>query len=486
MAKLSELHKLIKSLDIGEKRYVNLYVGRFSHKSKEAFLFQFDQLSQASKIKDYNKSELLSRYGIKRFSEFNTNLFNIVLKALVLYKVDNSNSLSLFMDTMKTEVLIAKKMYNNAEKLIHQNETALSNYGFSEIMAYLSKLKYKIGTARSMPFDQQIAMQDERIQRLKRSINESEYIQLNFEMTALLSKVYYPRTSAQRQEYLRMLKHPLLLSVESAHTFYAKHYYYMIKVPLMTMSGKREEVLETCQEAIAFVRENIDKRIDPIPETFQLRRYLNAQITLKDPARLLETAADLEEMLPSMKSETQRMAIWSNTIDARLNHSLLKDKYAEGVRYFEDVALESYEKNTQMLKRIDAKALLIARLYFLNGDYDKSLSYCDKAVSGAQYQFLPFVVSAKFLTLMNHYKLNNDLLLPYAVQSLQRSLQQAKQLYKPERILLNFLGKFKDINKLKKQLVKLYSQLKEERENPFNDSFFQNGDYLKWLEEEVG
>ena len=485
MASLKELYDLCHSMDKAEKRYTSIYIKGLAGKSKDNYLQQIDNLWQVSPYDEGALKEKMQNISTKRISEFNSNLFDFISKGLMLYYADKSDALHLGKEAMLAEIYLTKGMFSTAEKLVQKTLEKEKGYNNNELLVYMQKLQYKLGVKQFNSFDDQIEILDQKLRKIEIVKSETLYQKLNFEMNKLFISETLPRTKKQSAIYEDFLKRDLLQSDALACSNYAQHYYYMIKIPLLNVVRKDDEALALSEEAIEFTKNNFDLKKDPIPLFLQLKRNLSLQFSLDKSENLLPTIQKIKELLKINPQLEKRIDIWSVELDAIINKAMLEKKHKEGIAYFEKYAKAKLDKDFEKVKRLDAKALLIARIYFLDKNYSESLKYAELATKGNSYKFKYAIIAAQFLTLLNHYNLDNILMLPYAANSLKRALQNEDILYPPEKALLSFLGKIKNPDNIPKELKKLRQVFLKEMKNPFNNTFFGNGDYLTWIEDKM-
>lgn len=485
MAKLKDLYDLCTATSKAERRFLNLYIQAVAGKAKENYLLQLDNLWQHKTYDEKVLKEKMKNIQAKRISEFNSNLFHFVSKAILVYQAESTPSLSLLKDIMLSEIYMSKGLLNIADELLKTNFKENDNYANSEALLLLQKQQYKLGLKSYYSFEDQISLLDEKLEKLEAIKSETAYQKLNFEMNFLFSKFTLPRNKKQAQVFKDFLKQDLLKNMDLAKSNYAKHYYYMIKIPLLHIVGLGDEALKISNEAILFAEDNFDLKKDPIPLFLQLKRNLSLQFSLENAQNLLPTIKHIKKIITINPKLEKRIDIWSVELDARINKAMIEKEYKAGIEYFEKNAKERLDVEFEKVNRLDAKALLISRIYFLNKNYHNALKYAELALKGDQYKFRYAIIASKFIVLLSHYKLGNNLLLPYATKSLYRELKKEDTLYKPEKALLSFLGKIKNPDNIPKEFQRLKTIFDKEILDPYHDIFFGNGDYLIWLDEEM-
>jgi hypothetical protein len=163
------------------------------------------------------------------------------------------------------------------------------------------------------------------------------------------------------------------------------------------------------------------------------------------------------------------------------------EDFEEGYRYliedaeFTDPIYDKYNPQNYIIH------LLAARICFIAGDYQRSLDHVQHILNQADRIRQTLLTATYCLNLLNHYKLGNDLFLPYAVRNLYRNLIGLEELYPPERALLTYIRKVAQnpVSDHEGFTIELYEQFREMIKDDFHRPFFSLGDYMFWLESEI-
>jgi hypothetical protein len=118
----------------------------------------------------------------------------------------------------------------------------------------------------------------------------------------------------------------------------------------------------------------------------------------------------------------------------------------------------------------------LIKLYHLDGNYKKAIHHIDS------------ILATRVLYLIIHYDLDNEFYLPYAVQSLYRSLLKSSADYKAEARLISFLKKLpkivdqRELIAAKRDLLKDWTAMKLDR---FQRDFFYYFPYTEWISSKI-
>lgn len=128
--------------------------------------------------------------------------------------------------------------------------------------------------------------------------------------------------------------------------------------------------------------------------------------------------------------------------------------------------------------------------YLVNGEYKHALFWNNLFLNeSAKYNNIDVQATARIISLILHYELNNTEVLPYITRSTYSFLKRKEKLYKAENAIINFIR-----NKISKAITKpgllkafneLMAELEEISRDPIESKFLQFFDYITWLESKI-
>lgn len=490
MATLNELYELVHSLDRTEKRYLKQFVKAAAGKSKERYEENIDIItSQPTFDKEKLKQLLTATKGSTNLSELNTNLHSFICKALAIYHAESMPNLSFQKELMVIETLMLKGLFKQALHKLERLYTQVEEVGGYYIMHRLLELKtsllihtrdeMKINETSEQRIEQRLKIQD--IHR-----NYIEYMRLYGQYNDLKATIGQPRTEAHLEHFKELLRHPLLQSKDMAMSPRALDMYYFVKTDAMSVFTNHTEQYELMVEGISMSRKYFTEKGLPNPEFFMHDRCIGLSIDLRSPEKFEMHYEAIGRLRLMMKDKGVSLIATCKLTYSRLMYYMMMEDYDAGCKYYEGLDRDMLDELDKQVTVSYLNHILAARNYNLAGEYDKSLE-CLSKVDKKEALLRPAIkLSKQFLYLINHYKLNNQLYLPYAVKSVYRSLRGMDSLYEPEKAMLTFLSKSRDKHQTEVAMLELYEKYKVLKDDPLNRGFFALGDYMEWLEREVG
>ena len=119
------------------------------------------------------------------------------------------------------------------------------------------------------------------------------------------------------------------------------------------------------------------------------------------------------------------------------------------------------------------------------GHYSEALTQLNRLLDTFQEEVRPDIFRfAKLLTLVVHFELGNDTILPYFSQSFVLYLKKRNVLFKTELILVKYLKKLVKLNQgenRSKTFLDFKTQLEEVLADPFEQNFLAYFDILAWV-----
>jgi len=162
-------------------------------------------------------------------------------------------------------------------------------------------------------------------------------------------------------------------------------------------------------------------------------------------------------------------------------------------------AVEYIEENEQKMQEMSRKGNFYEEsifvwfkssvAYFGIGNFRKSLRIINEYINSSPDDIkMDSLCMAKIYTLVVHYELQNFDLLEYSVLSTIRFLKKKERLYEFEKIILRFISQsfvVSDKKEMTKAFTKLLIELKQLKENKFEQNVFEYFDYILWLKSKI-
>lgn len=493
MASLKELHQLVHTLNKREKIQLNLYLKAFGGKAKNTYLKDYQCFV---KYKDFNKEKITKGLNKvkarKNLSETNTNLYNFIVDATINANQNLNKKLGFLKEIQAIELMIDKGLFEQGKKKFDLLKTEIYNSSRNEKLSfYLLELEnvFLFHQAKSeQNYNERIDLLQEQIDFVSKTDFTLKFKKLKTQLFALISKVGIPRSKEQQDKYLDLIDDKVLqTSLEQIPLssyldfFYAKHMLQFISNP--KDSGKALDVLK---QGLSLTKEKIDIKKDYMPYYVLSGMIMQTSSTGSNEAFAKESIKEFTAFQPFFKSKQHQVASKNNLLTANLLSCINFKNIEEGYLFMtENKAAILDKENLKFSPHAYVNYLNSARLCFLNKDYEQSLEFIDLLLEMKTTIRKSLLPSVNILFLLNHLKLENNIYLPYAIRSIYKSFLKVGQIYEPEKAVLSFFRTVVKKVDVQSDIEKLYEKLSELKKDPFNDSFFGNGDYLLWLEEEI-
>ena len=492
MASLKDVYELIHSLEKREKIQFNLYANALSGKAKESYISDYQCFVNE---KTYNKALLKQALNKvkkrKNLSESNTNLYNCILDSLLGTYKNKLKKVGLLKEIQNIEILFEKGLIEQAEQLLLKLKQKLEQYGNPGLLLYLSDIENQLLLHRTQThndYDQRIALIDKQLKLLKSTETKLQFRKLKRQLFDLAGKIGTPRTNEHLSHYLD-LKDSNALEIEFRllpPNSYAD--YYIVKYMLFMVINPKELIkgVSILKEGIQLLQSEIDIKQDFVPEFLLTRMYMQSAVMASDEKDAKESIKAFEKLQPFLDTNHHQILSKTALQASNLLYCLNFNKIKIGYKYLltnKEAIIDP--NNLSLSPHAYTNYLACARICFLSNDYSLSIEFIDLLLAMKDEIRKAIVPHVYGLHLMNHYKMDNTVYLPYAIRSFYKSILKSEQLYEPEKALLSFLKKTVNLLDLQVELRKLYKKLKSLDGDPFHVSLFNNSDYLIWLKNEI-
>ncbi|MBK9687345.1 MAG: hypothetical protein IPO65_06150 [Saprospiraceae bacterium] len=130
----------------------------------------------------------------------------------------------------------------------------------------------------------------------------------------------------------------------------------------------------------------------------------------------------------------------------------------------------------------------LACVYFGANDYSHALTYLNLIINAPSSKIRQDIQCfARFLSLIVHYELGNEVLMSYQIRSVFRFLSNMEDLQGVQREILSFLRKTPNIfpTDVKKEFKSLRAKLLPYSEHPYEKRPFLYLDIIAWLDAKI-
>jgi hypothetical protein len=128
----------------------------------------------------------------------------------------------------------------------------------------------------------------------------------------------------------------------------------------------------------------------------------------------------------------------------------------------------------------------IAIVYFITDDFHAALKWINQILNDSSIDSQEDIVAfAQIVSLLIHFEMKNESLLPYAMKGVLRYLKARNRMYSFESIFLKFIhkvNKTKDIFQQETLFEELYSEISFLKEDHLQALAFEYFDFILWAE----
>jgi len=173
----------------------------------------------------------------------------------------------------------------------------------------------------------------------------------------------------------------------------------------------------------------------------------------------------------------------------KLNLYFLEGKFTKGLVFVEKLLdeIKLYEEH------IDAHHIMvfyykIACMYFGAGKNEECIFYLEKIINNKELKMREDLLCfSRVLNLVAHYDAGLDFNIDKLIVSTYKFLLKMNDLHDVQRKMISFLKNLSNIypQELRKEFIKLHSELKKYENHPFERRAFLYLDILSWLESKI-
>lgn len=456
MKKQDQLFYLIKSLSNKEK---NNFKKRFF--SKKTSIKLFDVIDSQDKFDANQIKELFKNTKfIKQLHVTKNYLTKDILKSL---REDSSpSSVNIQLNNLLTdiELLFGRELFDQCLFFIKKAQKLASEYEKFTYTNIILDWKRKVYIHQKNifenrnEFDKVISSQ---IKGLNYIENELQYWDLTINQFNYFGK--------SKEEKKVFFDNPLLTDINNAKSIRSKTNYFHIQYTNAVTSNNPQLALENLDQLIKIL-ENNPLRIIEDPSS-----YIT---TLNNKVGLLLSLKKFD-IIPETLSLIRNIPIKYNLVDKeKISVRLNLRTYNVELEMYRDI--KDFEKAEQLIVTIEdflhknQKSIIdsyrvlfyyqFAYIYFMLRNYNKSLHWTNELLQNDFAKVRDDVYTySRFLNLMIHFELGNNIVLKYAVDATRKHFKKRRNLFHFEKVLLNFFSKISMARQEKHKT--LFKKLKE-------------------------
>jgi hypothetical protein len=488
------LFSLVKSLSKSEKRQFKLYVGRLGGNAEANFMSLFNLLD---KVSAYDDELILKKTNIKKQQISNTkaHLYRQILVSLRFNPAHQNVRAQIREQFDFAAILYNKGLYKQSLKILDKAKDLALNSGENnlayEIVEFEKIIESQYITRSLSNRADELAEQAKELSL--KNIRISKLSNLSLQLYSLLLKAGYVKDDKDSKlltEYFekRLPKYQLseLGFMEKLFLYKAYLWHSLIKQDFLSSFKYARKWVDLFEENPEMKKQNpvfYLKGVNYLAESLYLIKYR------KKFNKVLENLdLDIKKDNIVLNENTKTLAfLYYN--QNKLNLYFLEGKFTKGLVFVEKLLdeIKLYEEH------IDAHHIMvfyykIACMYFGAGKNEECIFYLEKIINNKELKMREDLLCfSRVLNLVAHYDAGLDFNIDKLIVSTYKFLLKMNDLHDVQRKMISFLKNLSNIypQELRKEFIKLHSELKKYENHPFERRAFLYLDILSWLESKI-
>lgn len=492
MKENSALFEIISSLSKSEKRYINL---AFSYNKDKNYLKLFNELRYHSEKKlAYNDSIVKEKFKNEKFTRqltFTKNyLSELIFRALDSYYGNHTVEFKIKNLLTKARIQYDKALYKSFFKTIESGKKLCGEC--ERLTQYLQFLEMEkvVVMKKISPGRDEARILDEEIEILNKLRNLNEYEQIINMLTGMYMDKGRLRESKTESLVRKIKDNYIMMNDKRAMTKIAGERFYFAWQLIADIEGNYEEMVENINNRFRIVHEN--------PKVFGERLFNIMQdvvmyiLIFYPRAKLDINGKYYTDILNSCtgKSITEQITLF--LIESAVRFSNLKNlstagSLVESIRELEEkMALykDKMDNNYEILIYST-----VARVLAYKGNFAEASVYLNRLLNHPGIFIRKDVeLYSKLINIIVHYELKNFDYLEYLIKSIYRYLLKRDNLYRFEKLIINFFRRLTQITN-DDELLESFEIIKGEILELKKDRFERNAltffDFPGWIDKKI-
>lgn len=438
------LHELIHSLAPNERRYFRLFALPGSGPGTDSnYMRLFEALlAQPQYDEDALRAQFAEEKLVHHLSAEKSYLYRLLLRCLRTMREEGSLRLRIRAQIENATLLFERGLYRQAHKALRRARTlaepAEHHLYLLEILVLERRLwKILIDKDRKTIANQLIQEQIACLEALRATYH---YYDLYDRMFLLTHQKFSLRTHADHPELLAILEDPMLGDLAQAHTFEARHFYWLCQAWRHQLQGDHAQLYEALSQHVAWWEAHpAQVEADPGRYVVALSNFLHA-------AGLRSRYAEFPEVFTKIRN-------------ARPGHQHADVQVLQTLYYYEllyalniadwDAAVVNARQITDFLAKA-GKGISMGRrlafwynlaiLEFVLENFSAALQWVNTILDESGSELREDIQHfARILVILVHYELGHWEILEYLHRSGYRYLFSLRQLFPYEKRLMDAL-----------------------------------------------
>lgn len=500
MKETSDLHDLIHSLSMSEKRYISLSI---MHQGDKAYLKLFRTIA---KLKTFDEEELRSQLKgekfIDRLPKIKYFLYNFILKKLSGYYWSRNTDTQLHELFIETDILFKKNLILQATKRMQKlKELAEENDEYELLLqCYRWERRFSINSSyRLKTIKDREALLDKEMELIKNMGILGNYYALSDKLYIFIKSKGDIRKESDEKELRKFLDNPILKDNPAGLPGPARIIHHHLHMHVYYYLHNYKGALEHTEKYLAVLKPKI------FSNEAILKRYVNGmnnkallQVSLKDYPAAFTTLEKMREVVRSVSAKTHFSEEITKSLQAGL-YELQMELYLGSGQYKK--GLEMIPVIEEFMEKYEGKLepeyvlifnYIMAYFNFIFGNYKPCIQYLNRILNYTKQDLIlreDIYCYSKIVYLIAHYEAGTEGLPEYLIKSTYRFLAQRQRLYKVENTILTFIRnkllKSYNPNRLTHSLEELKENIIKISKDPYERKILDYFDFTSWLESKI-
>ncbi|GAB5399091.1 MAG: hypothetical protein Aureis2KO_06760 [Aureisphaera sp.] len=488
------LFDLVKSLSKSEKRQFKLYVGRLGVNEDAKFMQLFQILEKQSA---YNETQILKGGTITKnqLSNIKAHLYKQILVSLRLNPSHQNVRIQLREQLDFATILYHKGLYNQSLKILDRaKSSALQNEEKNiayEIIELEKVIESQYITRSISNRADELTVEAKDISRL--NVIASKLSNLSLQLYGIFLKKGYVKNDEEYQIITNYF-HDRMPKLEDEKLGFRERLW--LNKAYLWYSFLIQDFKSCYKYALKWTDLFHEQpgmiTLNPVFYLRGMQYLLEALFYIKDIGRFKEALEKMEGTVALgtfPKSENIESLIFLHIYSHKINLHFMEGRFEEGLPLVKEV-LAGIEEHKETIDEHHIMILYykIGCLYFGAGRNRMCIEYLQKIIENKSLQMREDLLCfSRILNLVAHYEAGDDYHLERLIKSTYKFLIKMEDLYQVQKEMIRFLKGLGDIypHQLKGEFQKLYDQLKQYEDDPYERRSFLYLDILSWLESHI-
>ena len=488
MKRSDDLFSLIKSLSRNERRYFHLFSQL--QKGDKAYLALF---SAMDKMKEYDEKNFREKNKDKEFIKNlawrKHHLYNLILKSLEAYH--ETTDTEVYSLLHRNEVLYEKGLYKQCRKIISKAKQIALKYEMLHIISEILNWEDVIAS-KLFEINTQLDVITESKKNIEVLSNLTDYKNILMEIYNLHHVIGVFRKPEDKKKLNHIVNSKLWKSDSEALTFKAKRHFYYSHFLYCFMDGDYKNGFEYTKKCVdSFLTQPEQIAYNSHFYITATNAFLYCCTVLKKHDEMFEAILKLNENKKHFTKRSERAAATLLSYH-ELGYYMMTGKIQKGLESAKRIEMEMLEFDDIMsLLEKFSIYMNLAFLYFMAERYKDTIAWLYKIIAaGGLKARADFDSMVRIFYIIAQYEKGSS---PQFMKSLLRStyrfLIKREQMYKYEKIILDFIRKKlikmdsrEDLNDILKDLR---AQLITLSKDPFEGRPLEYFDLISWITSKI-